>query len=114
MARKHVLKKHQVVTAGDMSSDVTSDPTNIENLDHIAYQAVWTGTPTGSVTIEGTVDGDTWTTITLDTTISAAGSADDALIVLNNLPFVSIRLKYTASSGSGTLNVNISGKTGGA
>lgn len=114
MARKLVLRKHQVVSSGDMSADVTSDTTNIEHLDNIAYQLVWTGTPTGTFAVEGTVDGSTWAALDLSDPILASGSADDALIVLSDLSFVSIRVKYTRTSGTGTLNVFISGKTSGA
>ena len=110
MARKNIVKPYQVVTSGDMSSDVTSDATNIQFLDAVAYQLIWTGTPTGSFSVQGTVDGTNWDDLTLSTNISAAGSGDTALVSLSDLPFKQIRVKYTASSGSGTLDVHVMAK----
>ena len=104
-----------------MSGNITSDPTNIQFLDNVSMQLNFTGTPTGTFTVQGSLDYQqtspfakaaigNWIDITLPTTPAAAGSANQILIDMNQLSFPWIRVKYTASSGSGTLNAYISAK----
>ena len=109
MGRKSVLKPYAVVTNGDMSSDVTSSVTDVTPIESVSYQIVYTGTPTGTFTVEGSHDEVTWEALVLSADILAAGSADNHLINLTDLGFPKIRLKYTASSGTGTLNATIAG-----
>lgn len=115
MARKHIIRKFQVVSAGDMSGDVTSTATIAESLDELSYVAVWTGTPTGNLDIQVSNDnGTTWTALTITGVTQPSGSDGSHIFHITSLPFERIRLIYTASSGSGTLNVWMSAKSRGA
>lgn len=117
---KGVLLPYLVVTAGSMAASITSLVTNIQYMDDVVYQIQWTGTPVGTFTVQvsedyqqsgGTVlNAGTWTTLTLSSAITAAGSADQAILDLNQLPYSWIRLVYTRTSGTGTLNAYISAK----
>lgn|SRR5574343_709044 len=118
---KNALAPHQIITSGDMSGDVTSDPTNIQFLDNISIQLNFTGTPTGTFSVQGSLDYQqtspfakaatgNWIDLTLSPSPAASGSASQILLDLNQLSFPWIRVKYTRSSGSGTLNAFISGK----
>jgi len=110
MGSKRTLDYGQLVVDGNMASTITSDSTNILHTDRVGYQLVWTGTPTGDFTVEISNDETTWTELTLSTAITAAGSADNAYIDAETSAKF-IRFKYTATSGSGTLQAHVTAKS---
>lgn len=103
-----------------MSANVTSDAVNIVNLDNVGVQLVWTGTPNGTFAVDVSVDGkwngdtwggSTWTALTISPTPTAAGSASNYYLDLNQLGAPSMRVRYVRSSSTGTLQVWVSGKS---
>ncbi len=110
MGSKRVVDFSELVVDGDMSSNITSPSTNILHLDRIGYQISWTGTPNGSFSVEVSNDDSTWVALTLSASVTASGSADDAFIDVESACKF-IRLKYTASSSTGTLQAHITGKS---
>lgn len=110
-------------TAGDMSlASVTSDVIDLENVIYLAIQAVWTGTPTGTIKLEascdlgrgnpGNLDGTgvtNWTDVP-SATLSPAGSASSGFIELKESGFKWARLVYTRSGGSGSLTARFNAK----
>lgn len=108
---KRILDSY-FIQSGSLAADYTSSTINILYLDNIGIQLVWTGTPTGTFIIQVSNDNTTWGTLspTSPSTISAGGSASDAEISLNQLPWKYLRVKYTRSSGTGTLQGYITGK----
>lgn len=115
---KNILPSYKTVTSGDMSADITGTPTNIQYLDNICIQCVFTGSPVGTLIVQGsatyqqnptthvqTVAG-TWSTLTS----YAVTTAGDVLFDLNQLSFPWVRVIYTFTSGTGTLNATVSGK----
>ena len=107
-----------------MSADITSDAISCAYLDNLSIQLDWSGTPDGSFKVQASNDHEevnqggvavvtipgSWVDIPLSTTITATGSADDAQIALNQIPGPYVRVVYTASSGTGSLNCFVSGK----
>lgn len=123
MPRKNALLPHQIFTAASMTgtSTVTSLVTNIQFLDNMAVQLQWTGTPTGTFYVQGSLDysdgtngklanAGTWTNIMLPQTPLASGSAGQILIDMALLSFPWIRVQYTNTSGTGSLDAYICGK----
>jgi hypothetical protein len=113
MGFRNFLASTQVITNGAMANTDTLTSTAIDTkyLGNVGVQLVWTGTPNGTFTIEGSVNGTTYRAITTNpATISASGSASDHLISLDNWPFTSIRVKYVNASSSGTLQAYICAK----
>lgn len=110
MSEDRTLTPIKVISAGDMSGSLASSAIDIRFLDNIGIQLVWTGTPTGTFGVTGSVDGSTFTAISLSPSVTAAGSASNALIDLNQLSCAYIKVIYTASSGSGTLNAWVMGR----
>lgn len=115
---KKVLKKALVVSAGDMSGNLTSNVVDIEFLDNIGIQLNFTGTPTGTFGVQISMDYNPqtgsgfWIDLTLPTTPAAvaAGAANQIYIDLIQLTAPYIRCKYTATSGAGSLDAYINGK----
>lgn len=122
MAQKGMLQPYQSITDGDMSGNLTSNVTDIRFMDNISVQLIFTGTPTGTFEVEGSLDYNrpdpttgvtnpgTWTPITFSTPPVASGAAGDILLDMNQLSFPFIRVVYISTSGSGTLQCWISGK----
>lgn len=108
-------------TATSMATSLTSAPINIDQLSLVGFDIAWTGTPTGTFSIQvsnsHTVDSGgnslaagNWTTLTLSTSVAAAGSADNAFIDIDSISASWIRLVYTRTSGSGNLTAFLSAK----
>lgn len=121
MPRKNVLPKYQIVSAGDMSqSSITSSVTNIQFLDNIGIQVdITTGTPTGSLAVQVSADyyqspegavlnSGHWVTVTSQAI--AAGAPADTYFDLGELSAPFIRLLYTKTGGTGSLDAFIVGK----
>lgn len=113
------ISKKQVITDGDMSSNITSEVTIITNQSIIGYQLSWSGSsPVGTAAVEVSndyaVNGEgvvtnagTWSTAT---SASISGNTGNGYFNMSNQSSYAIRLKYTRTSGSGTLQVNQTGK----
>ena len=105
--RKNVLVPTSVITAGDMSqATVTSLTTNVQYMDNVSYEAAWTGAPVGTLVVQGSHTGTNWNTI-ISASPAPAGTSSSQLFDLNQLSFPLVRVLYTKSSGTGTLNVTV-------
>lgn len=74
---------------------------------HLSMGFSWTGTPTGTLKLQHSFDGNTW----FDTpgaatefTAQPAGGAGSVATNWYNMPGTLARIAYTRSSGTGTLN----------
>lgn len=121
MSDRPYLKPAVVVNNGDMSASITSSPTILAQKNGCGYDVQWTGAPVGtfsvqlsntySIDAEGNVSNPgAWASVTLSNSITAAGSPDNAFINLAGLEAYAVRLVYTRTSGTGTLNAVICGK----
>ncbi len=88
----------------------------------ISYDISWVGTaPIGNITIQasntytqnaaGVVQNvGNWNTLTLSSTTAVSGNTGNGFIDIDTLAGYAVRLVYTPTSGTGTLNVTVSGK----
>jgi hypothetical protein len=108
-------------TGASMGADYTTGGMNTEGLDNVGLQVVYTGTPTGSWSFEvsndaaqlpdGTVSGGTWIALTLASAPpNPSGSGSSFVVDFNQLPYRFLRVKYTRSSGTGSLTIHAHGK----
>jgi hypothetical protein len=107
-----------LINAQTMTGNLTSTPFNVQDLDNVALQLNFTGTPTGTFSVEVSLDYDpsvassgNWVALSLSSTPAASGSANQILLDLSSLGAPWVRVKYTFSSGTGTLNVYAFGKS---
>lgn len=93
------------------SGNVTGTAINTEFFPIIGVQGVWTGTVNGTITLEGSIDGVNFSSIA-GVSIAPAGSAGAGISVptATFIPHRFVRSVFTRTSGSGNLNVYISGK----
>lgn len=133
MTLKNILPVYPVfnaITGQDMTgtSALTSLPSEITRKDNIAYEVSWTGTPTGTFAVQGSIsynpgtpqsggtyNAGVWTTIAATDQSGnppvASGAAGQILMNLNELAFPWVRLVYTNASGTGVLTGYVAGKS---
>ena len=115
MSRKHVLKPYKVVNAGGMSGNITSSPTNVSQLDKVDYSIEWAGAaPVGQITVERSLDGTSWKTLDISPTIDVSGNTGSHIIHLFKGSIEWLRVVYTKTSGTGSMDIHINGNTIGA
>lgn len=102
----------QLVTASDMSVNIVSPAVDMLSLTFGTIEARWVGTPTGTFSVDGSLDGTNWYQ-TLTDVNNPAGSSASTAINISNLAFRYLRLSYTAGGGVGALDVVFFGKAGG-
>lgn len=105
---KSVKEVVSLVSSGDMSASITSGGFNVAGFPYVAIQGAFTTSDAvGTFSVEASLDGSTWTPLTLSASPSAASADSNFLIELAPLCAQAVRLKYARSSGSGTLNAKI-------
>ncbi len=128
MSSRTTLRPQQVISSGDMSDDIVSDPTILQSLSKLSYAMSWTGTsPVGTVSVEGSNDysldangnvlnAGTWSVLTLQvnglptTTVTITGNTGSGIIDITDTAIYALRLIYTAGSGVGSLTAVVTGK----
>lgn len=128
MSSRPLFKPHAVIVNGDMSGDITSQVTVIQTLSMMSYSLSWVGTsPVGTAEVQvsndyalgatgAVVNAGTWNTINLQyqgnavSTIPITGNVDHAFIDIDELGAFAVRLKFTHTSGTGTLQVVFNAK----
>lgn len=87
--------------------------TPLDQFTEAVLQVIWSGTPTGTLEIYGSNDRTNWTLLSFQNAagsivnkIDMAGTASSSFIGMRLLPRY-LKMKYTASSGSGNLLVTI-------
>lgn len=94
------------------ASTITGTGVNIQWLDNLGFEFVWTGTLTGTLEIDVSNDNSNWVLFAPDLSITnPAGSASSSVTLIKNCPFAWVRFKYTASSGTGNLTVTLCAKS---
>lgn len=98
--------------SGNMSVSITGPTTKLDMIDQIAYQVAWeSSNAVGVISVQGSVDNITFYDLTFDPVLAQPNSDDGGyLINLALIPFMYIRLKYTKTSGEGTLTATLSAK----
>ena len=102
-----------LIPSSSMTASITSEPFSVLTSAFCAVQAVYTGSPVGSLKLQASNSGlnsATWVDIPGATdAVTAAGST---IFNLAPIGYGYLRLVYTFTSGSGTLEVLGVGKGG--
>lgn len=115
-----------MLESGDLSGNLTSLSSNVVNLDKASLRLSWTSADAvGTITIEAKQvnpekpeEASDWfeldfgNVIAIDMTAPSPDSEHQ--IIFNELPFTDLRVVYTATSGTGTIDATLSAKTVGA
>lgn len=122
MSSRPFIKPLPVIINGSMAGNLTSEVTILTNITKVAYEVIWTGTsPVGECTVQASndysenADGSvrntgTWVELPLSGTASVTGNSDSGIIEMDSIAAYAIRLVYTRTSGTGTMNVILTAK----
>lgn len=102
-----------IIINGDMTLTLNSIPTNLDTAASYAVQAVFTGTPSGTLQLEGSNDNDdvtptNWTIIT--DSVQSITTSGSYLVNVEFPVYCWVRLSYLPTAGSGNLNAKINAK----
>jgi len=102
-----------LIQNGNMSGNLTSQNVELEFMDNIGIHVVWTGTPTGTLSVQISLDPTNlgWVSIPFTSPTQPSGSGGSDYFEVNQSTAAYVRLIYTAASGSGTLNAKIAIKS---
>lgn len=114
---KSNLTPVRIALDADLSADYTSAVTTISFQDNVVYQVnVKTGTPVGVLDVQTSTDynftngaAGNWTSLgaAFQATVNGTGTG---VLDLNQVGPCFVRLKYTRTSGTGTMDIFVSGK----
>lgn len=110
------------------TSVLLSQPTDISRKDNLAFQLQWSGNPTGTFQVQGSLDynpglpqsggaanAGVWTSVPVadggGAPPQASGSSGQILMDLTEFAFPWIRIQYTNATGTGVLTGYVSGKS---
>jgi hypothetical protein len=128
MAFRPQIKPYKVISNGDMSGNITGTPTIIDKLSMLSYEFDWSGaSPVGTVSVQvsntyslnpyGSVDNPgMWSTVVLNyggsavTSIPISGNTGTGFVDIDATGAYAMRVIYTFTSGTGTLNVTLNAK----
>lgn len=122
MSSRPLAGPYPVITNGDMSGNIISKVSIVNNLSMIGYDVSWTGTaPVGTMSVQVSntytqnADGTTrntgnWTTLTLSGPAPVTGSSGNGFVDVDATGAYAIRLVYTRTSGTGTMNAVLAAK----
>lgn len=122
MAGKSSLIQFQNIRNGDMSGSITSRVTGVQYLDNIAIQLnVTTADAVGTFEVQVSLDyaqdsqgnvtnAGNWIGLNLSGTPTVASTNEQFFIDINQVPAPWVRVVYTRTSGTGTVQGFISAK----
>lgn len=120
MSSRPMLTPHSVITNGSMAGNLTSAVTVMQTMSMVSYDISWIGTtPIGTAIVQvsntysqnsdGSVkNAGNWSDLPTSSAIS--GNTGNGFIDITASAGYAIRLVYTRTSGTGTLNVTVLGK----
>ncbi len=118
MPRKNAIQAYPIINAVSMGATITASPTNVEFLDNIGLQIVWTSAnAVGTITVEGSNNyvpnraAGSWFALSFSPVLTQPASNNgDYGVSINQFPWSWLRVVYTRSSGTGTMTVTLSAK----
>lgn len=117
----NLLAPFKIIDAVSMGGNITSTPVEVKLQDNVGIQLNWSGAPVGTFDIQissdykvdiygNVVNSGHWVSIPLSPSVAAAGSADSAYIDLNQMSANYVRIVYTRTSGTGSLEAWVTAK----
>lgn len=127
MSSRPNLRPFPVILNQSMATSVNSEPSALTLVSYVSYTVTWSGSPVGILQVEACNDvgvdpngayianTGTWVPIYMNVNGTSSNSivvngAGNAFIDIDGIAAAYIRLSYTATSGSGTLNAIVAGK----
>lgn len=100
------FNKHEIED-GDMSGNLSSSIIDISEVTGYCVHAIWSGAPVGNLLIEGSNDSSNFVAVNTQATGGASGQH---LLNVEKIHYRYLRVRFSFTSGTGTLNCYISAK----
>jgi len=116
-AGKDYVPGHLLLSNADLSvSTVSSDPVDVRQWDNVDFELIATGSPTGTIFVDCTLNpqvppattAPTW--IPLGFSVALTGSTVNTIVELNQTGCSYLRLRWVKTSGTGNLTAYVSEK----
>lgn len=102
------LFNYKIITDGDMSTSLMSSDVDLSKCDGYSVYAKWAGAPIGTLKITTSLDGINYVDLSgSETEVNGSG---DAMWEVATAFYDKIKVVFTRTSGTGTLNVQCNGK----
>ena len=107
-----IIREH-AIKDGDMSGDIETQGYQMDGADSYAIQFTWSGAGLsgGNIDVQASNDGINFASV-LSSTIAVNVNADTVIYNVEQHAYMFVKVKYTFSAGTGSLNVHIAGKRG--
>lgn len=109
-SRKNTIKTYTLADAQSLAASFQTVSTSVERLDRVClYIDVKTSDAVGNVSVQSSIDNETWVDLPLGL-VSIAGADQDYFIDLQVTSIPWVRVAWTRTSGTGTLTAKLSAK----
>lgn len=99
---------NKLIENQSMAASFQSEAIPLIQKQGFSVHAIFTGSPVGSLYLAASIDGINWTVIT--DSPQAVSAAGDVFFNIRDTAYLSARLHYAATSGTGSLNAFFSTK----
>lgn len=104
-----IITPFKMFDATSLGASVSSSALDVTRLIYASIAVDWTGTPTGTLTLEARNGDSSWIAITGQSQ-ALAGSGGSVMFTLTILPWEQLRLSYARSGGAGTITATVIAK----
>jgi hypothetical protein len=104
------LYNYPIVVNGSMAGNITSPIVDLSKTDGYGIYAVWTGSPSGTIELQGSLTGLPQDFVTIPNSATPVSGPGNALWEVTTAFYAYVQVVYVASSGSGSLNARVLGK----
>lgn len=101
------VTNNPIISNGSMAGSLSATPVDISEFPCYSVHGIWTGSPVGTISVQGSNDGTNFVEVASQAT---GGSAGQYLLNVEKAGYKFVRVQYTRTSGTGALTVYLSGK----
>lgn len=101
----HFVLEPILFQSGSLASNFTSNMLQAKYGEYVSIQLNWSGTPTGTFALLGSLDNVNYTPLKLSNVIAPVGGTDFGIIDMIGTGIPYFQIQYTAVSGTGTVAI---------
>lgn len=104
-----VINPFKLWDSASLGASIQTAGLDVTRLIYASIAIEWTGTPTGTIQLQGKNGDSGWLDIT-GKTVALSGVAGGFMMELTLLPWEQMRLSYARTSGTGTITATVIAK----
>lgn len=109
---KAILKRKRLVASQSLGASFNSSQEGVLQCDKVSLQSVYTGSPAGTLEVQASLQDNPGASdwVTLPVTATLPTSASPILVDIETGSWQWIRIVFTRTSGTGTIDIDVSYK----